>query len=396
MEGKLLRPINRDENGFTKAEGLINKPLADLHGRFCHVPFEQAEVHLEGRLFICCPTYVPTVVGTVGEKGLLEQFNSEKAQEIRRTILDGSFKYCHKLLCPLIQGGKLPKRDEVTNPRYRKIIDEGIVSGLDPVHVSLNYDDSCNLSCPSCRTRLVQVGSGPEYDKRKAIQDKIIGYVFDKPHNQSILVTITGSGDPFGAKLFRDLLFGLDGAQYPNVQIRLHTNGVALTPAVWGKMARIHKNFEGIMVSVDAGNEADYQITRRGGNWHTLLNNLEFLGRRKKEHAYKFLRLNFIVQRDNFRGIPEFIRLGKTIGATHCALSLLNDWGTWTREEFAARTVWSRDHDLFEEFLTVMADPLLGDPIVDLGNVAECRKAALARLGADGHATPAAQPSLPR
>jgi sulfatase maturation enzyme AslB (radical SAM superfamily) len=308
-----------------------------------------------------------------------DQFNSATAQEVRRTILDGSFTYCHKLLCPAIQNNKLPTRDEVTEPRYRKIIDEGIVSGLEPVHVGLDYDDSCNLSCPSCRTTLVQYGRGPEYEKRKAIQDQIIKYVFDKPHSQRILVTITGSGDPFGAKLFRDLLFGLDGSLYPNVQIRLHTNGVALTPAVWDKMARIHKNFERIMVSVDAGNEADYRITRRGGNWQTLLDNLEFLGQKKKENAYKFLRLNLIVQRDNFRGILDFIRLGKRVGATHCALSLLNDWGTWTREECAARTIWSRDHELFDEFLEVMSDPLLGDPIVALGNVAECRRAALAR-----------------
>lgn len=380
MKAKTIRLIDRDEKGFTRAPGVLNKPV-DLHDRFCRVPFEHAEIHMEGRLFICCPTYLPTVVGTVGEHGLLDQFNSAKAQEIRQTILDGSFTYCHQLLCPAIQAGTLPRRDDVTNPRLRTIIDQGIVAGLEPREISLNYDDSCNLSCPSCRTTLVQVDRGPEYEKRKATQDRIIRDVFDAPHRHKILVTITGSGDPFGSKLFRDLLFGLDGSLYPNVRIRLHTNGVALTPAVWGKMARIHKNLEGIMVSVDAGNEADYQITRRGGNWHNLLENLEFLGRKRRDHAFTFLRLNLIVQRDNFRGIPDFIRLGKRIGATNCALTLLNDWGTWSKEEFAARTVWSRDHDQFEEFLEVMADPLLGDPIVNLGNVAEARRAALARLG---------------
>src|SRR5262249_54097618 len=155
---------------------------------------------------------------------------------------------------------------------------------------------------------------------RKSIQDKVIRSVFGAPHDRHVSVTITGSGDPFGSRLFRELLFSLDGAQYPNVKIVLHTNGVALTPAVWNKLQRIHGNIAKIMVSVDAGNEADYRITRRGGNWHVLMNNLEGLGRQRRQGAPYWLTLNLIVQRDNFRGIPDYVSIGKRIGADRCTL----------------------------------------------------------------------------
>jgi len=278
----------------------------------------------------------------------------------------------------MIQQGSLPRKSEVTDERHLKIIREGTVAGLEPVRLYLNYDDSCNLSCPSCRANAMFVGSGPEFDRRKQIHEKVVAFAFGEPHTRELVVTITGAGDPFGSKLFREFLFGLDGSGYPNVKIWLHTNGVAFTPAAWDRLSRIHQNLGRVIVSVDAGNEPDYQITRRGGHWPTLLENLEFLGRRRVEKAIDSLILNLIVQRDNFRGIPDFVRIGKNVGADCCYFSLMTDWGTWTREEFVARSIWSREHPQFDEFLAVMADPILGDGIVDLGNAAEYRKTALA------------------
>jgi hypothetical protein len=52
-------------------------------------------------------------------------------------------------------------------------------------------------------------------------------------------MNVTGSGDPFGSKIFRDLLFGIDGSKYPNVKINLQTNGVMFTPKYWKNMKKI-------------------------------------------------------------------------------------------------------------------------------------------------------------
>ena len=380
-ETRWVKSIERDDDGFTKMEGLLNRPPPDLSDRFCGVPFDHLDIQSGGRLFLCCPTWLPTQVGNLSEMELVDGFNSGTAQEIRKSILDGSFRYCHKLVCPYIQQGTLPKKTEIQDERHKRIVEEARVSGVDPIHLSLCYDESCNLSCPSCRTNLISLKKGPEYEERKSFQEKVISFAFGEPHDRTLFVTVTGSGDPFGSKLFRELLFSLDGSQYPNVRIDLHTNGVAFTAAVWNKLERIQRNIRNVVVSVDAGSEEQYRITRRGGNWRILMKNLELLGKKRQEGAFELLDLNLVVQRDNFRGIPDYIRIGKEVGADCCSLSLLNDWGTWTIEEFRARTVWSSDHPQFEEFLRVMADPIVGDTIVDLGNTFEYRKEALVRFG---------------
>ena len=376
-----LRPINKDSDGFVEMEGVLNTPPSDLSDRFCGVPFDYVEIHSGGRLFLCCPTWLPTQVGSLADSDLVDAFNSDTAQDVRRSILDGSYRHCHKLVCPHIQAGTLPRKTDIRDERHKRVIEQHQAPVLDPLELNLCYDDSCNLSCPSCRRELISVTSGPEYEERKSIQDKVIRFAFGEPHDRTISVTITGSGDPFGSKLFRELLFGLDGSRYPNANIRFHTNGVAFTPAVWNRLEKIHRNIDSVMVSVDAGSEAQYQITRRGGKWQTLLNNLEFLGNKRREGAFRSLRLHLVVQRDNFRGIPEFVRIGKRVGADRCYLSLLNDWATWTKDEFLARTVWNREHPQFEEFVRVMADPIVGDAIVDLGNTVEYRKEALTMFG---------------
>jgi len=359
------------------ADAALSVARPDLSGRFCAAPFDAAEIHQGGALFLCCPTWLPTRAGTVGRDDLLTVYNSDQAQAVRRSILDGSFRYCDARVCPLIQEGLLPKASSITDTRHLQIIRDGVVSGLEPRSLNLCYDESCNLSCPSCRNNVISFTKGSEYKQRKAIQDRLVRYAFGAPHERRLSVTITGSGDPFGSRLFRELLFSIDGARYPNVTINLHTNGVAFTETAWRKMARIHRNLRTVMVSVDAGNQHDYQVTRRGGNWPVLLQNLEFLGRMRADGRFVRFELNLIVQRDNYRGIPEFVRLGQRVGADACNLSLIADWGTWTVDQFAARAIWRTDHPEFEQFLDVMRDPALDAPIVFFGNTRPYRDGAL-------------------
>ena len=51
-----------------------------------------------------------------------------------------------------------------------------------------------------------------------------------------IHVHITGSGDPWGSKIFREKLWDLDLREYPNIAINFKTNGVMLTEKTWNKM----------------------------------------------------------------------------------------------------------------------------------------------------------------
>ena len=233
--------INAD--GKRDTEGILNQEK-DLSDRFCNRPFDFFEAHdlLVGKTFVCCPTWLPTPIGNLTENSVEEVFNSEQAQEVRKSILDGSFCKCDHKLCPLIQNGTLPKRKDIKNKRHKKIINENIVKGLEPTYYNLCYDESCNLQCPSCRANKFFLKEGPDYERKLRIQEKIVTDLFLIPHDRHATVNITGSGAPFGSKLFRDLLFSIDGSKCPNVKIDLQTNGVMFTPTYWKKMSEIQKN----------------------------------------------------------------------------------------------------------------------------------------------------------
>ena len=102
---------------------------------------------------------------------------------------------------------------------------------------------SC-LNISSARINKIFYYEGKVYEAKKKIQDKLIAHIFGKPHDNYCLINVTGSGDPFGSKLFRELLFSIDGEKFPRVFFNLQTNGVMFTPRYWDKIKRIQKKFE--------------------------------------------------------------------------------------------------------------------------------------------------------
>jgi wyosine [tRNA(Phe)-imidazoG37] synthetase (radical SAM superfamily) len=369
-----LRPLLTANDGKRDSENTLNKDK-DLSGKFCHKPFDffEAQDLGEGKVFVCCPTWLNISVGKLTKQSVSEAFNSKINQEIRKSILDGNFKYCNHKLCPLIQNDTIQNSDAIINPRHRKIIDNYQIDGLSPIEYNLCYDPSCNLSCPSCRINKVYITEGPIYERKIIIQQKIINEVFGEPHQRKCTINVTGSGDPFGSKIFRDLLFGIDGSKYPNVLINLQTNGVMFTPKYWDNIHKIHDNINSVLVSLDAATEETYDIVRRGGNWSILMKNLNHLSDLKQRGKIKFLRLDFVVQKTNYKEMSDFVSLCKKLKVDECYFSLVSDWGTWSVEEYKKHAIWKKDHKEFNDFIEVMKNKIFDDQIVNLGNVTEYR-----------------------
>lgn len=367
---------------FRRGAGLRARGLGreqDLRGKFCSKPWDHFEIHPNGDTFLCCPKWLPTVVGNCQRQDVDSVWNSPQAVAVRQGILDGSFRHCVQQECPVIQAGGLPDRDAITDPRLRRIIDEAVVE-LDepPREFNLCYDESCNLQCPSCRRDRIFFGEGPEYEQRKRIQDMLVEGLFAEPHERHFRLNITGSGDPFGSKLFRDLLTTIDGRQFPNVVVNLQTNGVLFTRANWERIHKLHGNIGNVLVSFDAATPETYAYTRRGGNWSALIENARMLGELRREGRIRMLRFDFVVQQRNYREMPAFVRLAQELAPVdRVSFNLITDWGTYGRA-FAEHAIWRRDHPEFDAFLDVLRAPALRDPVVHLGNVSEYRQQALA------------------
>ena len=321
---------------------------------------------------LCCYTWLPHYAGTVDKDNTPHDvFNSIKVEKIRESIHDGSFKYCDCKLCPHIQNGTLPDKKDIKGPRMKKIVENRTISNLKPDFYNLCYDESCNLKCPSCRSDNISHIKGEEYEQRLQIQKQIIKEIFDEPHNRNCTVNITGSGDPFGSKLFRELLFSIDGKKFPRVSINLQTNGVMFTPKYWDKMEKIHDNINAVIVSYDAATQHTYDQIRKGGDWDILQKNMTFLSTLRQQNLINELRIDCVVQTRNYEEMPELVELGKKLKVDTVYFSRIVDWNTWNIYRFNREAVWREEHPQYKSFQQVLMDPILKDDIVDLGNLTE-------------------------
>lgn len=349
-------------------------------GFFCTKPFESVEVHLTGDVYVCCPSWLKKPIGNIQQHSIKDVWNSPAAQEIRSTIIDGSYRHCDRNECPFLQTGVAVVSDLAPSTVSRIKADKTTTLPYTPLDIMLTYDPSCNLSCPSCRTSKVSfTQDSPEYAKSKAITQNIYDdFIRDSGHSP-LRLNVTGSGDPFASLVYRQFLEELDGAKFPNLKIDLQTNGLLFTPHMWERLHRIHDNIDNVYVSIDAAREETYAQVRRGGQWETLLKNMEFLGGLRKQSKIKNLTARFVVQKANYREMPAFAKLFHGLGCNSIYFSRMTDWSTWSSEEFKKQLVFLPNHPDYDKFVEVLEHPELQKHYVNLGNMSTLRATVVER-----------------
>jgi pyruvate-formate lyase-activating enzyme len=335
----------------------------DLKDKFCPMPFTYLSTGWKGSAHLCsCPGWVPFPVGNVLEaEGPDEVWNSEAAVEIRRSILDGDFSYCSRTLCYPISAQKLPRRDEIDDPVMRGYIDNHTTTLPEPPHVvELNYDATCNLACPSCRTEII-TAKADEQDTYARATDRVILPLLKGAKG----LYLSGGGEALASKHYRSILSRLNRAEYPNLSIHLLTNGQLVTPQRWGLLPHLSEMVGVLSVSIDAAQAETYEKLRRPGKWEPLLANLEFVAELRRSGRLRSLCINFVVQKDNFRQMLDFTELGKRLGADCVWFQRVVNYGAYDQETFAEVDVFSPDHPEHAELLAILRNPILKGPTIN-------------------------------
>lgn len=361
--------IRRDSNFNPSEQGVVQPK-----GKFCQSPFTWLEINLEGRAYMCCPTWLPYAIGEIKTQSIAEVWNGRKAQLIRESILTGDFGYCNIPLCPKIQSNILQDRSQVPAENIWTVD-----PACFPKHINFSTDESCNLSCPSCRIGWILHADGPEYQQRQDLDDKIWNEILAQPLDLDLTVHITGSGDPFGSKIFRERLLGLDLTHRPNLRIVLRTNGVMLTPKIWQQLSRIHSNIDSISISFDAATEDTYNITRRGGHWQTLLDNMRHLD---AACAGKIkLNYDYVTQFSNSAEMLDFCKLISQISPNYNGVQFtrVSNWGTWPLEVFEHEAIWMEKHPHHENWLHHISDPAFDQYRINWSNISQFRSRAISK-----------------
>ena len=61
----------------------------DLSSKYCKSFYTRLEVGLDGSVWMCCPHWLPPVIGNLFEEELEDIWNGPKAQVLRNQMVDG-------------------------------------------------------------------------------------------------------------------------------------------------------------------------------------------------------------------------------------------------------------------------------------------------------------------
>jgi hypothetical protein len=352
-------------------EKYIGEDEGVLNDRFCAHPFGNAEIHQNGSIALCCSPLLPTVIGNCREKPMAEVMDSEIAQAIRKSVVDGSFKYCNHADCPLMARDLLPRKADYVGRDY----DDGQIrvgaetleaafAGSSYLAPGLSYftfclDRTCNLSCPSCR-RAVEMVKGAERDILYQTTEREIVPLLKTVRS----VTINPAGEVFVSRPSRRLLEMLAQPEYSHVKVNIFTNASVCDRAEWDKFKHLYGRIHLLRVSLDAARKETFELLRRGAAYESTFANVRNISQMHKEGLIKEFCISFTYQRDNFREMPEFLELGLELNAV-VYFDKLQNVGAFTDEEYRERAVHLPDHPLYGEFCTI-AEQVKGHPQVAL------------------------------
>ena len=328
---------NNMENAHPLAKSLATGNedyLEFFKGKTCNHPVSDFEIGTEGRVFVCCPSYLPQSIGNVFTAGSIDEvIQSKHAKLIRDSINKQDFRFCRWLHCKEIDS--LPS---VSSSKVKK--------DIYPVDFRLSFDTTCNLWCVTCRNEKITVRGEQREIMLRATQDIIIPML-----KKARSVTMNGYGDVFASKPCRQVLHSVNSKDNPDLKINFITNAVLLTEQEWNNFENIHDMMGDVRISIDAATKETYDKIRLGGDWDVLMENLKFIAGLRDKGVIKSLSICYVYQRENFREMAEFARMGKELGCDLVIFDALLNWNTYEHGELNDRSVHHTSNALHGEFL---------------------------------------------
>ena len=306
-----------------------------------------------GNIYSCCSIGVP--FGNLFYDGeLSEIYNSMYARIVKLSSLNHSYCLCNKYKwCPCFNRAIDKKLSIKPIKSLKKIIDY-------PLCITLAFDRTCNLYCKSCRNKKY-ITSSIDFEKMKLITSKLLK---SKYLDNVEKLVVAGSGEAFYSSHYRKLL----DANLKRNSIQLLSNGILFNEENWNWIKNKYRNIS-VGISVDAVTTETYSKLRCGGNFEVLMKNLKMLSKLRKESKIQAFNLNFVVQRDNFREMPDFVRLAKTLNVDCVEFQRMTMFNVFLKKRVQQCCLIIDDKYLDYELWKVLQDPIFKDPIVDLSGL---------------------------
>ena len=316
----------------------------------CPRPFDTLLVDKMGSCYACeCTSWLPQSIGNLQIKPLSEIIGSATHRHLQASVSDGTYRYCNAQQCPYINVG-MPSclSKEGSYDRVR--------------HLRLAIDDSCNLRCPSCRTRMIFHKDGSAYRLGVKLADRIIEWL--QSHTDDIQVHMGSDGDPFASHVYRHFM---DSApERDNIKYSILTNGL-MFKEFHGRVPYVIRNLKELGVSIDGATQDTYEKLRLGGRWDKIKEALDCIREQKELHGFEFT-MHFVVQKDNYHEMEDIIHLGQQHGVDRIHLNKIEDWNVM--KEYSEHNILDPRHPQHNDYLKRLESiqPYVGlekNPIVE-------------------------------
>lgn len=326
-------------------------PIKQFQEQYCLSPFVMIEVTLNGDVRMCgCGAWMPTTIGNLKNSTLQNMLASDLAQKIRQSIVDGSYVYCDEKFCGVIANNSLNSIDTV--PADIQMLFDDVSKFEMPYHISVQGDETCNLSCPSCRTKVKK--TPPEQQQAQQQIGKIISdNLFSQPTDQKIKLELSGTGEVFASPMLMNFINSIDPLKFPNLELDIGTNGL-MCEQNWHRLGAMQHSVKKITISIDASQSSTYEKIRRGGNWQQLLGAMKFLQGKKHSQGIA-LHTRMIVQKQNYPEIESFYQMCQQFDVDVVEYSRVTNWNTWNRVEFQSHDVFDTAHPEYKSAQTEIA-----------------------------------------
>jgi hypothetical protein len=347
----LLRKLE-GEDVPPRLEKFIGEDNGYLRQFVCPLPFERFDIGPSGDVLVCCGHWLPTSIGNFIKDPVDSVLNSARAHKIRESMTDGSYKYCNHLECGTMAQDSLPRREELHHPRTRKAVAEQNyrLDGVDEIMFA--FDQTCNLSCPSCRTHRITEKASQTTEKVRAVEEKLL------PLLPSLrILHINPAGELFGSRPSRKLLELINDERCPQLVLDIISNGTLFSEEEWNKFPGIHNKVRSVRISIDAACKETFEKLRRLGKWDVFVENMRFLRRLRSTGVLPQLKFSFTYQIDNFREMKAFVGFCDEMLAGFAIFERLQNIA-FTHEEYKQKAVHYPDHPLYGEFIEVIRDPI--------------------------------------
>lgn len=342
----------------------------------CPTPFEFVEIHPDGEVYPChyALEYRYSIGNIFKQPNFEKIWNSKKAREFRRSILEQEYKYCDPHICCVPKQYDDDEKFDIKTKKFPQIIE-------------FNPDMACNVRCVICRDKQRKITKHQEHIWSKALDNTIMYMMKDAK-----IAYFSGVGEVFCSPISKKMITKMSEV-YPDIKYDILTNGILMDKKHCDELG-ITDKLHDVDISIHAATEETYNKIVRDGNFKKVMKNLEWISEKYKKGEINHVNINFVVMQTNYKEMIDFQKLANKLGVDTCFWEY-RFWGDFLEadDHYAELAVFDKRHPEHEEFLKIVQNPIFNKNC-EMNDVIKCEDEIIAKSAKKESSTTVEHPPL--